>query len=92
MKVLHLASFDGNIGDNANHSGFRPWLERIAARPLEWHDLEIRSFYWKERRFDQDFAAYANEFDLIVIGGGNYFELWVEGSATGTSIGIARAV
>jgi len=22
LKTLHLASFDGNIGDNANHNGF----------------------------------------------------------------------
>jgi polysaccharide pyruvyl transferase WcaK-like protein len=88
MKVLHLASFSGNIGDNANHSGFRPWLERLAGRPVSWTDLEIRENYWKERVFDEAFVDYVNTFDLFVIGGGNYFELWVERSHTGTSIDI----
>jgi len=88
MKVLHLASFSGNIGDNANHGGFRPWFERLAKRPIEWTDLEIRTFYWKERAFDESFVELANRHDLVVIGGGNYFELWVERSHTGTSIDI----
>ena len=29
-----------------------------------------------------------NQFDALIIGGGNYFELWVESSPTGTSIAI----
>lgn len=88
LKVLHVASFTGNIGDNANHMGFRPWFESKVDRPIVWKSLEIREFYWKERAWDEDFVAYANEFDLLVIGGGNYFELWVEDSPTGTSIAI----
>lgn len=88
MKVLHLASFNGNIGDNANHSGFRPWLESMLGVNVIWTDLEIREFYWKEKRFDDSFVNFVSDFDLLVIGGGNYFELWVEHSATGTSIDI----
>lgn len=88
LKILHLASFSGNIGDNANHSGFRPWLEAVAHRKAEWTELEIREFYWKERQFDESFVQLVSDFDLLVIGGGNYFELWVEHSATGTSIDI----
>lgn len=88
LKILHIASFHGNIGDNANHAGFRPWFESVLGRPSTWHDLEIREFYWKERQWDSGFVDYANEFDLVVIGGGNYFELWVETSPTGTSIAI----
>jgi polysaccharide pyruvyl transferase WcaK-like protein len=88
MKVLHLASFNGNIGDNANHSGFRPWLEKLAGRKIAWTDLEIREYYWKERKFDQTFVELVSGFDLLVIGGGNYFELWVEKSHTGTSIDV----
>jgi polysaccharide pyruvyl transferase WcaK-like protein len=88
MKVLHLASFNGNIGDNANHSGFRPWLESMLGVNVIWTDLEIREFYWKEKRFDDSFVRFVSDFDLLVIGGGNYFELWVEHSATGTSIDI----
>ena len=89
LKVLHLASFSGNIGDNANHNGFRRLLCETLDTGLACTDLEIREFYWKERRFDADFVALCNAHDLVVIGGGNYFELWVPDSATGTSIDIA---
>jgi len=88
LKILHLASFSGNIGDNANHSGFRPWLVSVANCKAEWTELEIREYYWKERKFDESFVELVSGFDLLVIGGGNYFELWVERSATGTSIDI----
>jgi hypothetical protein len=88
MKILHLASFTGNIGDNANHSGFRPWFERMVGMPVTWVDLEIREYYWRERRFDESFLELLRGFDLLVIGGGNYLELWLERSHTGTSIDI----
>lgn len=92
VKILHLASFSGNIGDNANHMGFRPWFERQIDREVKWTDLEIREFYWGHRKWDQSLVEYVNCHDLMVIGGGNYFELWVENSPTGTSIAIEPAL
>jgi hypothetical protein len=86
--VLHIASFTGNIGDNANHLGFRSWFETLVENKIQWNELEIREFYWKNKFWDKEFVKYANNFDLIIIGGGNYFELWVEKSPTGTSIEI----
>ena len=86
--VLHIASFTGNIGDNANHLGFRSWFETLVENQVLWNELEIREFYWKKKNWDKDFVEYANTFDLIIIGGGNYFELWVDKSPTGTSIEI----
>lgn len=91
LRVLHLASFAGNIGDLANHAGARRMLAERLSFMLEFTDLEIREFYWKQRSFDDAFVEYANGFDLLIIGGGNYFELWVEQSATGTSIDITPA-
>ena len=88
MKVLHLASFSGNIGDNFNHLGFRFWLQNILKNTIEWTQLEIRDFFWKKRAFDSKFSQYVNQFDLLIIGGGNYFEFWVEESPTGTSLAI----
>ena len=88
LRVLHLASFAGNIGDLANHAGARLQFQRYLDYELSFTELEIREFYWKQRSFDDDFVRYANSFDLLLIGGGNYFELWVESSATGTSIDI----
>jgi len=88
LRVLHLASFAGNIGDLANHAGARRILAERLGFALEFTDLEIREFYWKKRSFDDAFIGYANSFDLLIVGGGNYFELWVDHSATGTSIDI----
>jgi len=88
LRVLHLASFAGNIGDLANHAGARRMLAERLGFALEFTDLEIREFYWKQRNFDDAFVDYANGFDLLIVGGGNYFELWVDHSATGTSIDI----
>lgn len=88
LRVLHLASFAGNIGDLANHAGARRMLAEQLGYTLEFTDLEIREFYWKQRSFDDAFVEYANSFDLLIIGGGNYFELWVDHSATGTSIDV----
>ena len=88
MNVLHIASFSGNIGDNANHMGFRPWFEQQIGTPVVWTNLEIREFYWGERQWDQELVDAINTHDMVVIGGGNYFELWVENSPTGTSIAI----
>lgn len=89
LRLLHIASFSGNIGDNANHIGYRSWIEGLSERSIEWTELEIRQFFWREREWDAAFVDYANGFDGLVIGGGNYFELWVENSPTGTSIAIA---
>lgn len=88
LKVLHLASFSGNIGDNANHAGARAQFAQNLSFQLDYTELEIREFYWKQRFFDDDFISYANQFDLLLIGGGNYFELWVENSRTGCSIDL----
>lgn len=86
--MLHLASFDGNIGDNANHNGFYKHLKENQDYSFNIDKLEIREFYWKKRYFDKSFVSLVNEYDLLIIGGGNYFELWVENSPTGTSIAI----
>ena len=36
--VLHIASFTGNIGDNANHLGFRSWFETLVENKIQWND------------------------------------------------------
>ena len=88
IKTLHLASFNGNIGDLANHKGAKRLFSKYLDFKFEYTNLEIRDFYWKKKSFDKDFIDYANQFDLFIIGGGNYFELWVDNSSTGTSIDI----
>lgn len=95
MKVLHVASFTGNIGDNANHIGMRSRLAAVLGARPEYTELEIRycyQIYTGEHRwfFDDDFVEKANAHDLIIIGGGNFFEPWITDSATATTINITN--
>lgn len=95
MKVLHIASFTGNIGDNANHKGMRSRLEAILGVKPEYTELEIRycyRIYTGEHRwaFDDTFIEKANAHDLVIIGGGNFFEPWLDESATATTINITN--
>jgi polysaccharide pyruvyl transferase WcaK-like protein len=87
MKILHLASFEGNLGDNANIESIQAALRR-GLGGIEFTRLEMREFHWRQRHFDKDFAALANAHDLVVIGGGNYFEVWVEHSCSGMTVDI----
>ena len=93
-RVLHIASFDGNIGDNASHNGFYRQLQHNTGWSLDLHQREIRKTYLNYQgadrwHWDDDLICDINNHDLTVIGGGNYFELWVENSRTGTTIDLA---
>ena len=89
IKILHFASFTGNIGDNLNHSGLYKSLDKeLGKKNYTIHKEEIREYFWKNKNFDSKIISRFNEFDLVIIGGGNFFELWVENSRTGTSIDI----
>lgn len=91
MKVLHVASFNGNIGDHGNHRGFRRCLSKYIGEDFTFDELEIREFYksWGIRKFDSTFVDYVNQYDLLVIGGGNFFELCWDYSQTGTTIDLS---
>lgn len=94
MKILHVASFVGNIGDNASHRGLQRLLGELLPQSPEVTRLEIRKFYKNYRhddacRFDAGFVDLANRFDLLVVGGGGFLDYWVPGSASGTTFDIA---
>lgn len=91
MKILHIASFNGNIGDNANHNGFRKNFQNLISENIEWNNLEIRNFYksWNKMKFDENFIKIVNKYDLLIIGGGNFFEICHNYSSTGTTIDIS---
>lgn len=94
MKILHLASFIGNIGDNASHIGLNAILKKIfnldfASVYLD--QLEIRRFYKNytlgdKLNFDFEFAKFVNTYDLLIIGGGGFLDFWIPDSQTGTTI------
>lgn len=90
VKILHLASFRGNIGDNASHLGLYNVVEDIFGQ-FSLTQLEIRRAYFNykcEDRlvFDQDFIEYANRFDFFVIGGGSFLDYVYPKSKTGTTL------
>ncbi len=91
MRILHVASFLGNIGDNFNHYGTRKLLEKKFGK-IDWVEIEIRETFRKNFSFDKSFAKYCNEFDAVIFGGGNFFELWVDKSVNNTSADIAFEV
>ena len=88
MNCIHLASFNGNIGDLLSHQGTYVMFQNYVKKKIKFTEFEIRDIYNKKKKFDQDFVNYVNTFDFLMIGGGNYFELWVKDSPTGTSISI----
>mgnify|MGYP000592670328 CR=1 FL=1 len=93
LDVLHVASFTGNVGDNANHNGTYGQLQENLGRDLRCELLEMRKFYQNYTKpdalaFDDSFVEQANEADLVLIGGGSFFDLWIEDSATGTTVDI----
>ena len=95
IKILHVASYTGNIGDNASHIGLTNILHRILEDDFEIERLEIRRFYKSyslpdKLSFDKDFVEYANKKDLLIVGGGGFFDYWVPNSRTGTTIDISE--
>lgn len=96
MKILHIASFIGNIGDNASHIGFNNILSRYAEK-INITPVEMRKFYnnyqGQDRlHFDSDFIQYANTFDRVVIGGGGFLDFCIKDSQSGTTINMCPSL
>lgn len=96
MKIIQLASYSGNIGDNANVSGTRRVLRENFGRDLQFTDLEFEWFgtdpRWARRSFDQSFIDEVNRHDLFLIGGGGFFGLTTSKTFTGTPMTIPLEV
>lgn len=93
INILYIASFNGNMGDNFSHNGLYQIMEQMGVdAELCYHNLEMREFYhsWGNRRFEnQAFVEQCNANDLVMIGGGGYFEAKWDYSRTGTSFDIS---
>ena len=92
LKILHIAAFEGNVGDNASHVGFYNILDSILD-DYSINKIDIRRSYKKydgddKLFFDEEFVFTANQYDLVVFGGGGFLDYWVEGSSNGTTIDI----
>ncbi|WP_301009429.1 hypothetical protein [Helicobacter sp. UBA3407] len=79
IRILHLASFSGNIGDNISHIGFKNLLNQLHL-DLDITRLEIRKFYNNynlsdKRFFNQELISEINSYDGCIIGGRGLYEL-----------------
>ncbi len=93
LNILHVASFNGNIGDNANHNGLRANIRKILGEGILFTEIEMREFYqsWNNRDFNSsNFINLCNKNDLVIIGGGNFFELKWNYSSTGTTVNLSK--
>lgn len=89
MRIIHIASHKGNIGDIFNHAGFYQYLDKIFDKKYSIEKIELRDFYYSaknKKNFDKVFADYINTFDLCIIGGGGFFDAQWENSQTGTTL------
>ncbi len=78
MKIMHIASFQGNCGDILSHSGFYNLLKKILPNEnIDVTQIEMRDFYRNSqlRKFDSTFLNEVNTYDLLVIGGGGFFDV-----------------
>jgi FkbM family methyltransferase len=96
LKIIQLASYRGNIGDNANITGTRRMLEVNLGREIEYTSLEYLEYEpdprWGGKKFDEEFVKQVNQHDLLLLGGGGFFELAVDGSCSGTPLDIAPEI
>ena len=91
-KVLHIASFGGNVGDLINHNGFYRLFDDLFDRDGS-DRIEIRDFYYSaypRLLFDQKMLDTINKHDMVVFGGGNFFDCRWEGSRTGTTLDMSQ--
>ena len=87
MYLSHLASFQGNIGDIASQRAFRAWFESLFPDfEITWQNLEIRKFFRNTNYKWKKMQKELTNSDCLIIGGGNFLELWPENSPTGTSL------
>lgn len=88
MRIVHIASFQGNVGDIINHEGFCKGMCREVCDDILYKRIEIRKFYRNTRlfHFNRELADEINKHDMLVLGGGGFFDVRWNASATGTTL------
>jgi len=96
MRILHLSSFTGNIGDNLSNIGTYNILRDLCG-PFSVDELEVRKTYRNYNypdkwQFDLKFVEQVNEYDLLVIGGGAFFDYFIDDSDTGMTLEMSESL
>lgn len=73
-----------------NHSSFYAWFSGFLPHShLEWHRLDIRRVWRSDRNLGLRIKGAGERFDLIIMGGGNFWEMWDSSSRNGTSLNVS---
>lgn len=95
LKVIHLACYQSNIGDNANIRGLRNIFGRTFSDGVRWTDWELLDYSWGLDNYSQEQIDFVNTHDVLIVGGGGFFEIIGEQSAdnwTGTRFNLPEAL
>lgn len=89
MKILHIASFKGNVGDIVNHQGF---YNLTGLQNQTINQLEVRKFYNNSGKLKWDKAMLnrINSHDCLILGGGGYFDVCWNTSNSGTTLNMTE--
>ena len=92
-RYIHLASFAGNIGDVINHKGL---YESFNLDISQIDQIEMRRFYKncngsQKLSFDSWLLEKINSSEMLILGGGGFFDVYWDDSHTGTTINMSRA-
>ncbi|MDB9696543.1 hypothetical protein OAA80_00940 [Amylibacter sp.] len=90
MRILHVASFNGNIGDVLSHAGLYDFLKAaLGVSKDNILRLDLRRFYKNATKgalkFNSDCAENFNNYDLVIIGGGGFLKQSFEDSISGNT-------
>ena len=92
MRIIHIGPFSGNSGDLFAYSAFQKMFRKYVTSECEFTNLNIREFYRNNQkyRFDLDLAQKINTYDMLIIGGGLYFDVRWNYSSTGTTLDFSE--
>jgi polysaccharide pyruvyl transferase WcaK-like protein len=93
LSVQHVASFHGNVGDNASHNGLYASFFKSTGYRLKPEAVEIRRGYQSYAGPDRldwlrEVIENQSDYQLTLVGGGNFFTPRIDHSPSGTTIGI----
>ncbi len=88
LKIAQLACYRGNIGDNANIVGTRALLADVLGVDITYTNLDILDYLWGNAQYDDAFLEIVNQHDLLLVGGGGFFELTRDDTCSGTALDI----
>ena len=92
LRVAHVAAFHGNLGDRANHVAFYSWFRSFFPNThIVWTKIDLREVWRTDRDLLRRITNLRVRPDLLVFGGGNFWETWDTSSKSGTSLNVTRA-